>query len=650
MIIAIRERLFKNRNTLTYIIFGIIGLAFIMPSFVRQVSLYGDWFARVNGQEIGYHDYVRKTNYFEQQIQMIRQYYGQYADIFLKSMGFTDYKELAIKSLIDEELLNQSARAIGIYPDHACVQDKISSMTFVQQVMPDLIPMYVFDQSTQSINEERLSAYLRRTRMSVSTFEYKIQEALARMTTAGLLAAATYIPDFELLQEFEATHQLRKYSILTIPFSRILAEEKTKPLSDEDIRDYYDRHKDEYRVPEKRAGKTWIFKPEAYGIQVTDQDIDVYYDTHKTQKFIEKPAQVEVRHILLAVGQEADVESIEAEAHALRNELTLDPAKFAAKAKERSDDKDSASSGGLLKPFAKGTHYASFDKAAFLLPEAGAISEIVRTDKGFEIIQLVGKTQVTFKPLAAVAKEIRSILLKQQFGQAFAEDVNNLKERGDEALQEFIRTKGASLGVTYTNQERGSDKAVQALFVLEKMGDFTALVEKDNGMIVQLTSVTLRMLPELETIKDDVTSDVYDVRAQERIKVLLEEARAQAMTRPLSEIAASVGATYQATDFIGSDALDDKKQPLKHIISPKLHKAMTKLEKAGLMTIYTTERDGYLMRCDEVAPLDQAAFQSEKARMRKDLDQQRAGTLTNGFIASLYRNATIEFNKQSTNE
>ncbi|MFH1086320.1 MAG: peptidylprolyl isomerase [Chloroflexota bacterium] len=88
--------------------------------------------------------------------------------------------------------------------------------------------------------------------------------------------------------------------------------------------------------------------------------------------------QVHARHILVETREEAD---------AALARLKAGEA-FDALAAELSTDTGSKESGGDLGWFARGQMVAPFDEAAFAL-EAGKVSEVVETDFGFHIIQVL---------------------------------------------------------------------------------------------------------------------------------------------------------------------------------------------------------------------------------------------------------------------
>ncbi|MFC4769996.1 peptidylprolyl isomerase [Effusibacillus consociatus] len=125
-----------------------------------------------------------------------------------------------------------------------------------------------------------------------------------------------------------------------------------------------------------------LIKLAAKDVQVTEDEIKKYYDEHG--KDYGQKEQVKARHILV---------DTEAEAKAVLDRLKKGE-DFAKIAKEKSKDSTSAVKGGDLGFFEQGNMVPEFDKIAFTL-KAGAISEPVKTDFGYHIIQVLEKKQAT---------------------------------------------------------------------------------------------------------------------------------------------------------------------------------------------------------------------------------------------------------------
>ncbi|MBD3183630.1 hypothetical protein GF312_15170 [Candidatus Poribacteria bacterium] len=140
---------------------------------------------------------------------------------------------------------------------------------------------------------------------------------------------------------------------------------------------------------------------------VTDEDARNYYENHKEDFIIEQ--RVMARHILIKVPADASItdknnakkqmESILAEAK--------NGADFASLAKKYSQC-PTGPEGGLLSYFTRGDMVKPFSDAAFAL-ESGQISDVVETKYGYHIILVEDKKpeeQLTFEDVGDDIKEI----------------------------------------------------------------------------------------------------------------------------------------------------------------------------------------------------------------------------------------------------
>lgn len=105
----------------------------------------------------------------------------------------------------------------------------------------------------------------------------------------------------------------------------------------------------------------------------------------------QKPEQVTARHILLKVPEAADA----AQAEQRKQELEAIAARvragesFQELARQYSEDEGSADLGGDLPPFGRGRMVKPFEEAAFRLREPGELSDVVRSQHGWHLIQLI---------------------------------------------------------------------------------------------------------------------------------------------------------------------------------------------------------------------------------------------------------------------
>jgi foldase protein PrsA len=153
-----------------------------------------------------------------------------------------------------------------------------------------------------------------------------------------------------------------------------------------------------------------IFAKVTEDVKVSDDDAKEYYDKHKSQ--YEQPAQPasrDVRHILVKTR---------AQAMRLYNQLRAHPERFGQLAQKFSVDTQTKALGGRLPGGAfKGRTVKPFDRVAFSL-KVNQISQPVHTQFGWHIIQALGPVrppqEAKATPFDQVKDAIRQQLLQQK--------------------------------------------------------------------------------------------------------------------------------------------------------------------------------------------------------------------------------------------
>jgi peptidyl-prolyl cis-trans isomerase C len=133
------------------------------------------------------------------------------------------------------------------------------------------------------------------------------------------------------------------------------------------------------------------------GITITTNAIQEYYDSHPAD--VEQPELAHVRHILLMTMDPATRAPLSQDViQAKRKEAddVLMKARsgedFAKLAEQYSDDTTTKAKGGELPPFGRGQGMvAEFEAAAFALTNS-QISDVIQTEYGYHIIQMIDKT------------------------------------------------------------------------------------------------------------------------------------------------------------------------------------------------------------------------------------------------------------------
>ena len=623
-----------------------IAIVWVMPPIPKIAQQFtSDWIMDINGKKILTQDFLRKYRLAEQQLQMIKQQYGPNADYFLQSQGIpTDPQEIAFNELTAEELLNQVACGIPINISSEYIQQKLKDRMFIQgSGLSQLLPVDLIGQDG-TIDPTLLRYYLQKVNLSVAQFEELLEQALERFMVAELVGLATYVPTFQVKDFFKQRYAHKKYSILIWSLDRMIEKEKQTPVTDEELQQFYSeqtaQHK-RYWVPEKRAGFSWIFKPEAYGITISDEEVQRHYDRNKSS-FVERPVQVQVRRILFKIDDETGEQARYQVAQRVEQELKQDPTQFEGLAKEYSDDKATASRGGLMDPFSKGDHHKQFEQSAFLLKKDGDVSNIFKSNDGFEIIQRVNKKPVVYKPLASAAHDIKQKLLAEAFKRQLTADIGRLSRKpSKEQLETFVKQHNAVKKEAISPMADEGSAIARALFTL-KLDEVTSVSDQDQGLLVQLTETQKKYLPALDQIKSEVANDFYAARALKAQQEQIEQARKQAGTESFEHIKQQYDLNLKHTGLV--DLVDDKAvEKLKDTGIPAGYFAA--LEKVGGMLEYQDGTHGYLIRLDEQEPLDDQVYLEKESAIKADLYREEIRRYVEGFVASLHRNATIDLNE-----
>jgi len=152
-------------------------------------------------------------------------------------------------------------------------------------------------------------------------------------------------------------------------------------------------------------------------------EIEAYYQEN-IERYTEK-AEVELKEILF-LREEEDEAQLRKKAQEVLAQLQTG-ASFEDLAKRFSAG-PTASQGGGIGSFKQGSMAASIEEVAFQLEE-GAVSGIIETDYGFQIIQVVSRTPVQERPLEEVRSEISMQLYQRKAQPELKKFVDELIEQ-----------------------------------------------------------------------------------------------------------------------------------------------------------------------------------------------------------------------------
>ena len=235
-------------------------------------------------------------------------------------------------------------------------------------------------------DQQAYETAVRNRGMSRAGFEHNVRQDMLLGQLRSGVRETVFVTEADLATRVRLKNQKRAMNYARVP-ADLFRDQIT--FSNEDLKRFYESNLDRYRTPEQVKLEYVLLDPDTLGslIEVNPEALEQYFEDHRTE-FV-APEERAMRHILFAVSSGAsdqDVLAVKDKATDLLGRVRAGE-DFAELAKEHSDDPGSAGNGGDLGWVEPGVMVPAFEQAAFSLGK-DQISELVRTDFGFHIIQV----------------------------------------------------------------------------------------------------------------------------------------------------------------------------------------------------------------------------------------------------------------------
>jgi len=460
-------------------------------------SITGD-IASVDGEgisarefELAYRNYVERMR-------------GQVTPEMMRAFRF---EKQILDGLVMRRVITAEAKRLGLDVSPAEVEQKI-------------LENPVFRENGAFIGAERYKAILANANFTVQDFESNVAAELLTEKLRSFVTAGVQVSDKEAEEEYKRRNEKVKLDYFVIDSAKL--QDKVT-ISEKDERDYYEKNKAKYNIPEKRKAKYIFFEALRLRSQVklTDDDLRQYYDQHRDEYTL--PARVSAQHILFKTQGKTpeEVEKIKEKARGV-----LDRAKksedFAALAKQFSED-STAATGGDLGDFGPGQMVPEFERAAFSLG-VGAISDLVQTQFGIHIIKVNLKQEQRERPFEEMKEAVRPIVetrkaeqLANDLSQQAAVDLVTNKDLDAVAKKYNAQVKETPL-IEPGQQipELGNAAELdRKMFTLNK-GEIGTAIQVDRGYVVpQIMDVVAAHPASFEEARSKVTPDVKTEKANQ---------------------------------------------------------------------------------------------------------------------------------------
>jgi len=306
----------------------------------------------------------------------------------------------AVNALVERKVQLREADKFGLYPNEQEVAE------WVQFQMPFLFPEGVF------VGTATYAQYVQQTyKLSIPEFEQQLADSIAVDTRLKQLVTSNIlVTNAELEETYRARHEEASIEYVTIAAADFTSRVR---VSEEELRETYEREKAQHRIPETRTVKLLVMDDSSLPVpEVAESRLRQYYAQNRESYRVSQQARAS--HILF-LGDlddpDAEVPAQKAKAEEVLKKIR-DGADYDEMAKEHSEDTANVEDAGDLGWFGEGEYPAEFEKAAFAL-EPEAISDVVKSTAGYHIIKLQEKVVGRTKPFEEVRDQLLSTLRQE---------------------------------------------------------------------------------------------------------------------------------------------------------------------------------------------------------------------------------------------
>ncbi len=625
---------FMRRHAQSWMIKAALGAVVIVFIF------WGIWSPHEGRQrelvKIG--DYIITVAEAKNYYQNLRdRYQAIYGDRFTEEMAKRlNLKEKAVKDLINRVLLLQEAQRLGL---KVTAEELQASIHDIQAFQKD----GVFDKATY------LRA-LQRARLTAKEFEANQRQMLLLNKLQGLVVSSVKVSDQEVFEAYRQNFEKLNLEMISLK----PADFKDISLTPEEVKEYFTKHREEFKIPARVKVRYLLFDPKDYSkqVQASSKEIEDYYQNNK-EKFGQLK-RVKVRHILIRT--EAKDAEASAKAKQKAESIQKEAARgkdFAQLAKQYSEDPGTKDQGGEIGYVTKGMVVPEFEQAAFSM-KVGEVSPVIQTPYGFHILKVDDLQEAKTDPLEKVKDQIDALLRNRkardmaydQADQAYA------MASKDKKLDGFAEEKKLTIKETplFSAEDKiDLDPKLKAAALSLGKGDISpSLRVGETFGVLQVLDRQEARTPELKEVEGQVSEALRKEKQKEKAlakaREILEKLKKGTDVKTL---AAHEGLKQEETGFFPRSSA-----PPKVSESEELRKALSSLSLKNPYPEGPIFHGGNysILHLKEVKEIDKEQFNSQKDNYRRALFQVKQEMVLTQWLDDLLEQAKAKGEYQAIQE
>jgi len=623
---------YMRKNASSWIIkvlFGIIVIVFVFFygfSDVRKKKT--TVLATVGEKNISVAEYMKA---YKNLLQYYRNIYkDKFNDEMIKLSGL---KQQALEQLIDREVLFQEA-------------DRLNITATKEQVQKEILNSPMF-QENGAFSNRLYNRILNYYGMSPVDYEKDMEKELAIRTLQNMIQNAVNVSESELKELFMLQNEkITLDYVLLSPGD----DKKTFENSPEEQKEYYEQHKEEFKVPEKIKVSYIVFKPEDFydSVTVDEEELRQYYESDEEQFLVQE--MVKARHILLPVDEKQSPEQQEAVRQKAQNllEQLQQGASFEELAKKHSQDSATAVKGGDLGLFQKGDMVKPFEETAFSL-NPGETSDLVKTQYGYHIIRVEDKISKHVKSFKEVRKDIEKDIRKEKAQEVVFKESRrafnrlfksrDLEEYSEKNSYRLLKTDFFAYGMG--PEDTSSKKAFsEAAFSLSAGELAPVFAVGQNYILLKLEDRQEEHIPALQDVEQQITEKIEEQKrwetTRERASQIL--ARLREGAEQWKDMERNHGLVAKETSFTRmGDYVQDVGQ------SKELKDAAFVLDETNPYPAkaFTTRKGVFIVKLKTRSVPDESEFIKDKEKTTRFILQRKKQERFNKYVEDLKKNHPV---------
>jgi len=469
--------------------------------------------------------------------------------------------------------------------------------------------------------------------MTIPEFENNVRKQMLLMRLQNVAMQGVVVTPKEIENEFQKKNAKVKIEYMGFKADTYKSDVNPTPA---EMQAYYNAHKDSYRQPEKKNLVVLVADQDkiSAALQIPDDELRAAYEKNKDH--FRTPERVKVRHILFQTTgkSQADIDKIKAKAQDVLKQVKSG-GDFAALAKKYSEDPGSAQKGGDLDWVVRGQTVKNFENAAFSL-KPKQFSDLINTEYGFHIIQVLDKQEARLQPFEEVKGQLAAETKKtavfdkmqnsiDQARAALQKNPNNYEAIAKQYGLELVKADGLAAGAPITGV--GASPDLDAALTSMKKGDVSPVVAFGTtklgvAEVIEIVPSRIQTFPEVEaSIREALTAtkaqEIANQKANEAAKRVKAGEPFEAVAKSMRlEVKTPPDFTSEAAvEGVGSAAAfgDSFAQPVGAVVGPISAPGQTVVAKV----LGKTPADMSQLPAQREALVTQ--LKQEKARDRQEL-------------------------------